>query len=103
MWPPRCRRSPGSRRDLLIARTSRDLRIWLDAGFDIPHVAVNVSNLELRADDYHAVGGFDPEFPLNYNDIDMCLKLRQKGKRIVYQPHLLWDASFLAPAGKPFD
>jgi GT2 family glycosyltransferase len=49
--------------------------------------AVTGACVLVRADDYHTVGGFDPEFPLNYNDIDMCLKLRQKGKRIVYQPH----------------
>lgn len=49
--------------------------------------AVTGACVLVRTDDYHAVGGFDPEFPLNYNDIDMCLKLRQKGKRIVYQPH----------------
>ena len=31
---------------------SRDLQTWLAAGFDIQRVAVNVSNLELRVDDY---------------------------------------------------
>ncbi|HEY2787462.1 MAG TPA: glycosyltransferase [Fimbriiglobus sp.] len=51
--------------------------------------AVTGACVLVRTDDYHSVGGFDPEFPLNYNDIDLCLKLRQKGKRIVYQPHAM--------------
>jgi diguanylate cyclase (GGDEF)-like protein len=36
----------------MIERVTRDLQTWLAAGFDIKRVAVNVSNLELRADDY---------------------------------------------------
>jgi GT2 family glycosyltransferase/SAM-dependent methyltransferase len=51
--------------------------------------AVTGACVLVRTDDYHAVGGFDPEFPLNYNDIDMCLKLRRRGLRIVYQPHAI--------------
>jgi GT2 family glycosyltransferase len=35
---------------------------------------------------YFSVGGFTPEFPLNYNDVDYCLKLRERGYRIVYTP-----------------
>jgi diguanylate cyclase (GGDEF)-like protein len=36
----------------MIERVTRDMQIWLAAGFDIKRVAVNVSNLELRSDDY---------------------------------------------------
>jgi len=36
----------------MIERVTRDLQTWLAAGFDIKRVAINVSNLELRADDY---------------------------------------------------
>lgn len=36
---------------------------------------------------YFSVGGFSPEFPLNYNDVDFCLKLREKGYRVVYTPY----------------
>ena len=51
--------------------------------------AVTGACVLVRTDDYHNVGGFDPEFPLNYNDIDMCLKLRRLGKRIIYQPNAI--------------
>jgi diguanylate cyclase (GGDEF)-like protein len=36
----------------MVDRVTRDLKAWLTAGFDIKRVAVNVSNLELRVDDY---------------------------------------------------
>lgn len=33
------------------------------------------------------VGGFDEAFRLDFNDVDLCLKLRMLGYRIVYTPH----------------
>jgi hypothetical protein len=36
----------------MIERVTRDLQGWLAAGLDVKRVAINVSNLELRADDY---------------------------------------------------
>ena len=33
-----------------------------------------------------AVGGFDERFSLEFNDMDLCLKIRQLGLRIVYNP-----------------
>jgi GT2 family glycosyltransferase len=36
---------------------------------------------------YHDVGGFPEALPLNFNDVEFCLKLRQRGLRIVYQPY----------------
>jgi GT2 family glycosyltransferase len=38
---------------------------------------------------FDEVGGLSPGFPLNYNDIDYCLKLYSKGQRIVYDPDLV--------------
>jgi diguanylate cyclase (GGDEF)-like protein len=37
----------------MIERVTADLGRWLEAGLDIKKIAVNVSNLELRAEDYH--------------------------------------------------
>ena len=28
---------------------------------------------------YEAIGGFDKDLPLNYNDVDFCLRLRERG------------------------
>jgi len=33
------------------------------------------------------INGFDEVFSLNYNDVDMCLRLKALGYRIVYTPH----------------
>ena len=41
----------------------------------------------VRANVFRQVGGFSDEFPLNYNDVDLCLKIRAAGLRIVYTPH----------------
>jgi O-antigen biosynthesis protein len=41
----------------------------------------------VRADVFRQVGGFSDEFPLNYNDVDLCLKIRALGLRVVYTPH----------------
>ena len=50
--------------------------------------AVTAACLLLRRSDYMAVGGMDEiRFPVAFNDVDLCLKLRQRGKRIVFTPH----------------
>lgn len=33
------------------------------------------------------INGFDESFPLDFNDVDMCLRMRILGYRIVYTPH----------------
>jgi GT2 family glycosyltransferase len=35
---------------------------------------------------FERVGGFSATFPMNYNDVDYCLKLVSAGERIVYDP-----------------
>ena len=44
--------------------------------------------LASRRDAFEAVGGLTESFPLNYNDVDYCLKLRDRGLRTVYDPDL---------------
>lgn len=39
---------------------------------------------------FEEVGGFTTELPLNYNDVDFCLKLRAAGHRIVWSPWSVW-------------
>jgi O-antigen biosynthesis protein len=51
--------------------------------------AVTAACLLTRRADYLAVGGMDEiRFPVNFNDVDFCLKLRAAGKRIVFTPHV---------------
>jgi len=50
--------------------------------------AVTAACLLTRRQDYLALGGMDElRFPVNFNDVDYCLKLRAAGKRIVFTPH----------------
>ncbi len=50
--------------------------------------AVTAACLVTRRDDYLKVGGMDEvRFPVNFNDVDYCLKLRALGKRVVFTPH----------------
>ena len=49
--------------------------------------AVTAACLLLRKRDYLAVDGMDEiRFPINFNDVDLCLKLRQRRQRIVFSP-----------------
>jgi GT2 family glycosyltransferase len=41
-------------------------------------------------DVFEAVGGFAAELPLNYNDVDFCLKVRSEGYRIIWTPWASW-------------
>jgi len=63
--------------------------------FDLPDVIRNVSAvtgacLMTRAEVFHEVGGFDEHiFAVAFNDIDFCLRIGQKGHRVLYTPHAL--------------
>jgi GT2 family glycosyltransferase len=50
--------------------------------------AVTAACLLTRRRDFIDLGGMDEfRFPVNFNDVDYCLKLRAAGKRIVFTPH----------------
>ena len=63
--------------------------------FDLPNVIRNVSAvtgacLMTRADVFWETGAFDSEnLPIDLNDVDLCLKIRAMGYRIVYTPYAL--------------
>lgn len=48
--------------------------------------AVTAACMMVRRDAFEAVGGFDPVLAVAFNDIDFCLRLREKGYLIVYNP-----------------
>lgn len=52
-------------------------------------LAVTGACLMTRRELFEEVGGFTTTFPVNYNDIDYCLKLRATGRRVVYDPDLV--------------
>jgi GT2 family glycosyltransferase len=51
------------------------------------YTAVTAACLLARRDVFAEVGGFDEErLPVNYNDVDLCLKMRRADYLIVYTP-----------------
>lgn len=49
--------------------------------------AVTAACMMVKKADFDAVGGFDETFQVAFNDIDLCMKLRAAGKKIVFTPH----------------
>jgi GT2 family glycosyltransferase len=49
--------------------------------------AVTAACMLLRAEVYHSVGGLDANLPVAHGDVDFCLRLRQRGYRVVWTPH----------------
>lgn len=54
-------------------------------------LAVTGACLMTRADVFEGVGGLTKTLPINFNDIDYCLKVHSGGRRIVYDPDLILD------------
>ncbi len=48
--------------------------------------AVTFACSMMRKDVFFEVKGFDENLPYNFNDVDLCLKVREKGYLIVYTP-----------------
>jgi hypothetical protein len=49
--------------------------------------AVTAAAMATRMSLVREVGDFDETFPVDFNDIDFCLRLRSAGYRVVYTPH----------------
>ena len=52
-------------------------------------LAVTGACLMTRRELFDEVGGLTTTLPVNYNDIDYCLKLRAAGRRVLYDPDLV--------------
>jgi GT2 family glycosyltransferase len=48
--------------------------------------AVTGACMMVRRRVFEEIGGFDPRFKVAYNDVDLCLRLRQRGYLVVYTP-----------------
>jgi GT2 family glycosyltransferase len=48
--------------------------------------AVTAACMLVKRAEFLAVGGFDEELAVAYNDVDLCLRLRKAGRRIVWTP-----------------
>lgn len=63
-----------------------DLMYYLNLRHNVS--AVTGSCLGIRRALFEELGGFDVQFPLNYNDVDLCLRARNLGFRILVDPRV---------------
>ena len=49
--------------------------------------AVTGACLMMRKDVFNEVEGFDERYPLAFSDVDICLKVREKGYLVVWTPY----------------
>ncbi|MEM6451648.1 MAG: glycosyltransferase family 2 protein [Cyanobacteria bacterium P01_D01_bin.105] len=50
-------------------------------------IGVTGACLMMRREVFEEIGGFDEDFPLNFNDVDLCLRIHQAGYRNVFTPY----------------
>ncbi|MFO0775926.1 MAG: glycosyltransferase [Nitrospiraceae bacterium] len=66
--------------------------------------AVTAACMLVRRHDFDAVGGFDEGYRNGFEDADLCLKIRERGGRIVYQPaSVLYHLESQTPGRKAHD
>jgi GT2 family glycosyltransferase len=66
--------------------------------------AVTAACMLVRKLTFEEVGGFDEGFVNGYEDVDLCLKIRQLGKKVVYQPKsCLYHLESQTPDRKKYD
>ncbi|HJT18925.1 MAG TPA: glycosyltransferase [Nitrospira sp.] len=66
--------------------------------------AVTGACLLIRSSLFHDVGGFDEAFRNGFEDVDLCLKIKQTGHLVVYQPRsLLYHLESQTPGRKLYD
>ena len=65
----------------------RDTRGYHDRALVPQDVScVTAACMVVRREAFSNVGGFDPAFAIAFNDVDLCLRLREAGWRIVWTP-----------------
>jgi GT2 family glycosyltransferase len=65
--------------------------------------AVTAACMMMRRDVYESVGGFNEHFFTAYQDVDLCLKVRRQGKRIIFTPRAEFIHHESASRGQYYD
>lgn len=67
-----------------------DRGFMMRAVINCNYSAVTAACMMVKRECFEAVDGFSPEFVVACNDIDLCLKIRELGKLVVYNAFSLW-------------
>ncbi len=62
-----------------------DLWRWLDQIRKVS--AVTGACMGVRRTVFLELGGLSEDLPVNYNDVDLCLRARRAGYEVIYEPH----------------
>ena len=66
--------------------------------------SVTAACMLVRKEIFEKVGGFDEGFVNGFEDVDFCLKIRQMGKKVVYQPKsCLYHVESQSPGRKKYN
>lgn len=68
-------RSPGTHRG-----RGQDLRVTREV------TGITGACIALRRETFRALGGFDESYPGNFNDVDLCYRITERGLRILWTP-----------------
>ncbi|MBU5481067.1 glycosyltransferase family 2 protein [Blautia sp. MSJ-19] len=72
----------------IMCRASREETGYFGRMISVQEIsAVTAACMMVRKTDFEAVGCFDETFQVAFNDIDLCMKLRAAGKKIVFTPY----------------
>lgn len=72
----------------IMCRASREDAGYFGRMISVQEIsAVTAACMLVKKADFQAAGGFDESFRVAFNDIDLCMKLREKHKKIVFTPY----------------
>lgn len=78
---------PGVAGHFGLSTHSSDIGYYGQFGLTRELSAVTGACLALRKEVYQAVGGMDAEhLPVSFNDVDLCLRIREHGLRVIWTP-----------------
>lgn len=75
------------------AKNKIPFHLFYESAFDDPKTntrrlfsAVTGACLMIKKEDFFKIGGFDEQYKNGLEDVDLCLKIKELGKEIVYRP-----------------
>lgn len=72
----------------IMCRASREDAGYFGRMISVQEIsAVTAACMLVKRKDFENVGGFDENFCVAFNDIDLCMKMRAKGRKIVFTPY----------------